>query len=76
MEKSKARLVAKLRKVTNDYKLPETACNSFQLLFHTLQALETDLHQHIHLENNILFPKALLLQSEWVNLNECTTLNH
>ena len=59
-------LLADLRKVTNDYTLPADACNSFGLLYHKLKALEEDLHQHIHLENNILFPKAALLHKELV----------
>ncbi len=69
-------LLAKMRNVTTGYTLPVSACTSFQLLFHKLQALETDLHQHIHLENNILFPKALLLQRELLKINECTPSNH
>jgi regulator of cell morphogenesis and NO signaling len=52
-------LLKSMRALTNDYKLPERACMSYQALYHGLQALEKDLHQHIHLENNILFPRAL-----------------
>jgi regulator of cell morphogenesis and NO signaling len=57
-------LLATLRKLTDGYNLPEGACNSFALLYKKLSDLETDLHQHIHLENNILFPKALKLEKE------------
>ena len=57
-------VLVELRKVTNDYTLPLDACNSFGLLYHKLKALEEDLHQHIHLENNILFPKAALLHKD------------
>ena len=67
-------LLAEMRKVTDGYELPKRACNSFQLLFHKLQNLESDLHQHIHLENNILFPKALLLQNEILK-NETKKIN-
>ncbi|MBB1285091.1 iron-sulfur cluster repair di-iron protein [Flavisolibacter sp. BT320] len=53
-----------LQKITNDYTAPDGACNSFQFLYKKLKALDEDLHQHIHLENNILFPKALALEKE------------
>lgn len=43
---------------------PEDACMSYRVLFAKLQEFQQDLHQHIHLENNILFPKALQLESE------------
>jgi regulator of cell morphogenesis and NO signaling len=57
-------LLAELNTLTNHYTPPAGACNSFKLLYSKLQALEEDLHQHIHLENNILFPKALQLEKE------------
>ena len=47
------------RKLTNQYRLPEDACNSYTYLFEKIKEFEHDLQQHIHLENNILFPKAL-----------------
>lgn len=53
-----------LRSVTNDYTLPEDACTSFQLLYQGLQAFEADLHQHIHLENNLLFPRSLAMEAK------------
>ncbi len=59
-------LLTEIRKATNDYTLPEDACNSFALLYNKLEALEEDLHQHIHLENNILFPKAAKLHKELI----------
>lgn len=49
----------RLRELTNDFQVPEGACNTWRALWHGLEALEKDLHQHIHLENNILFPRAL-----------------
>jgi len=55
-------LLAELRTVTSQYTAPAGACNSFQFLYQKLKELEEDLHQHIHLENNILFPKALALE--------------
>ena len=55
-------LLAKMREITNDYKLPDGACPSFTALFHRLGEFERDLHQHIHLENNLLFPRAIELE--------------
>jgi regulator of cell morphogenesis and NO signaling len=48
-----------MRRLTADYKLPEDACTSFRALYRLLQEFEADLHQHIHKENNILFPRAI-----------------
>lgn len=52
-------LLAATRKLTSDYALPADACPTFQALYDGLQAVERDIHRHIHLENNILFPRAL-----------------
>jgi len=49
------------RQLTHDYVLPADACNSYTYLFGKMKEFEDDLFQHIHLENNILFPKALQL---------------
>ena len=49
----------RLRELTSDYTVPEEACNTWRALWHGLAELETALHEHIHLENNILFPRAL-----------------
>ena len=49
--------LAKLREVTYDYALPSDACPTFRAMYEELQRMEADLHQHIHLENNILFPR-------------------
>ncbi len=51
--------LAKIRELTNNYSLPEDACASYSLLYRMLDEFEDDLHLHVHLENNILFPKAL-----------------
>ena len=48
-----------LRRLTNDYAAPADACISYQTLYRALLDFEADLHQHIHLENNILFPRAI-----------------
>lgn len=52
-------ILKQLRDVTSDYKLPQGACNTFTLTYQKLEALEADLFKHIHLENNILFPRLL-----------------
>jgi len=48
-----------MRRATHDYALPQDACFSYGTLFNALLEFEADLHQHIHLENNILFPRAI-----------------
>ena len=53
-----------IREATDGYQLPEDACVTFGALYSQLQELETDLHHHIHLENNILFPRAAALEEE------------
>ncbi len=56
-------ILRELRALTSDYKVPADACISYQTLYQALQNFEKDLHQHIHLENNLLFPKALELEN-------------
>lgn len=56
-----------IRKLANDFTPPQDGCNSYQLLYKMLADLEADLHKHVHLENNILFPKALALEKELRN---------
>lgn len=51
-----------LRSSSKDYVAPEGACGSYQALYRGLEEFEADLHQHIHLENNILFPRALAME--------------
>lgn len=48
--------------LTNDYTPPSDACNTYKVSFSLLKDFEEDLHRHIHLENNILFPKAEMLE--------------
>ena len=50
-------LLEEIQTLTNNYELPAGACASFELTYKFLKEYEDDLHQHIHLENNILFPK-------------------
>ena len=51
-----------LRQASNGYTAPPDACISFQTLYRALAEFEADLHQHIHLENNILFPRAIEME--------------
>jgi regulator of cell morphogenesis and NO signaling len=51
------------RSATQDYSLPGDACISYRTLYQALQGFEADLHQHIHKENNILFPRAAAMES-------------
>ncbi|TDQ25405.1 iron-sulfur cluster repair di-iron protein [Tenacibaculum caenipelagi] len=53
-----------IAKLSNNYTPPEGACNTFKALYAKLDEFEQDLHTHIHLENNILHPKAILLEKE------------
>lgn len=53
-----------IERLTNGYTVPDDACNSYRLLLQELKDFETALHQHIHLENNIVFPRAIQLETE------------
>jgi regulator of cell morphogenesis and NO signaling len=55
-------IAAEIRAASNDYALPAEACTSFTAFYRLLQDLELDLHRHIHLENNVLFPRAMALE--------------
>mgnify|MGYP003439624308 FL=1 len=59
-------LLVKMRELSKDYKIPEDACSSFTALYTRMETLEKDLHQHIHLENNLVFPKAVELERELI----------
>lgn len=52
-------LLNDIRIFSNNYTPPQDACTTYRLSFAALKAFERDLHQHVHLENNILFPKAI-----------------
>ncbi len=49
----------RIRELTGDFVVPAEACNTWRALWHGLESLEKDLHEHIHLENNILHKRAL-----------------
>ena len=51
-------ILFKIRELTNNYTAPESACTTFRISLEELKEFETDLHKHVHLENNILFPQA------------------
>lgn len=53
--------LCEIRELTSDYVLPLDACKSFEELYEHLQAIEDDLHKHIHLENTVLFPRVIVL---------------
>lgn len=55
-------ILAQLRELTEDYTPPAWACNTYRALLDALLMFEQDMHQHIHKENNILFPRAITLQ--------------
>jgi regulator of cell morphogenesis and NO signaling len=60
-------LFAEIKRLSNGYNPPEDACTTFKVLYQELNEFEQDLHTHIHLENNILHPKAIELEK---NLNK------
>jgi regulator of cell morphogenesis and NO signaling len=55
----------KIAELSKNYNPPTDACNTYKVTFAMLQEFEEDLHKHIHLENNILFPKATQLEKEF-----------
>lgn len=55
--------MASIRALTGGYITPEDGCTTYRVALQELEAFERDLHTHVHLENNILFPKALRLQT-------------
>jgi regulator of cell morphogenesis and NO signaling len=59
-------LLEKIRKDSDHYAPPADACTTYKVSFAALEAFELDLHQHIHLENNILFPKAIELYNKLI----------
>jgi regulator of cell morphogenesis and NO signaling len=55
-------ILGKMREASSNYAVPPDGCISYKTLYSALALLEVDLHQHIHLENNILFPRAVELE--------------
>lgn len=54
----------RIRTLSQNYTVPEDGCATYKVTFAMLNEFEDDLHQHIHLENNILFPKSIALEKE------------
>lgn len=57
-----------IAELTNNYTPPADACTTYRVTFAMLKEFEADLHKHIHLENNILFPKAVTLEKDFVEV--------
>ena len=57
-------LLEQVRTMSNNYQLPDDACATYGLFYKMMEEFESDLHIHVHLENNILFPKALKMEKE------------
>lgn len=55
--------MAEMRSLTDGYQVPADACTTYRVCLQELEAFETDLHAHVHLENNILFPKAIAIET-------------
>ncbi|WP_162127927.1 iron-sulfur cluster repair di-iron protein [Flavobacterium phycosphaerae] len=60
---------AKIAELTNQYTPPADACETYKVTFAMLKEFEEDLHKHIHLENNILFPGAQVLEKQFTILD-------
>lgn len=56
-------MLAELREVTSGFTTPDDACFKYRTLYEAIREFELDIHQHIHLENNILFPRAVELEA-------------
>lgn len=55
---------AAISRITGGYRVPPGGCNTFTVTYHSLKEFEKDLHRHVHLENNLLFPKFLKIAEE------------
>jgi regulator of cell morphogenesis and NO signaling len=60
---SAGQALAKIHEITRDFEVPDYACVTYRALMSGLEELERDLHMHIHLENNVLFPRAQKLEA-------------
>jgi regulator of cell morphogenesis and NO signaling len=57
-------IICKMRELTNNYTPPPVACISHKVVYYKLKEMDNDLVQHIHLENDILFPKAIAMETD------------
>jgi regulator of cell morphogenesis and NO signaling len=55
---------SRIRELTLDYTVPADGCNTYRITMGLLHDFEKDLHRHIHLENNILFPEAIAMEND------------
>ena len=58
------RYMSEIHQISNEFNPPEDACSSYKALYSKLDEFEKDLHKHVNLENNILFPKVIKLEKE------------
>jgi regulator of cell morphogenesis and NO signaling len=56
-------MLERIRTLTRDYGVPDGACTTYVVFLRELEEFERDLHMHVHLENNVLFPRALTLEA-------------
>ena len=59
-------LMHEIRRLSGDFQVPEDGCNTFHVAYAKLAQFEADLHRHVHLENNVLFPAAKRMEQELV----------
>ncbi|HVV46285.1 MAG TPA: iron-sulfur cluster repair di-iron protein [Bryobacteraceae bacterium] len=57
-------LLARMRELSSGYAIPDNACPTYRAFYNGLEEFERDTHRHVHLENNILFPRAIALEKE------------
>ncbi|HVY94773.1 MAG TPA: iron-sulfur cluster repair di-iron protein [Bryobacteraceae bacterium] len=57
-------LLARIRELSSGFAIPDGACPSYRALYSALEEFERDMHRHIHLENNILFPRAIAMEAD------------
>lgn len=62
---SAGELMRRIRQASHGYQPPEDACTSYRAAYEALEEFEKDLHLHVHLENNILFPRAVEMEGAW-----------
>ena len=55
-----------IKDITRNFEIPEDGCNTYRLMMKELEAFVSALFEHIHIENNILFPKSMELENKWV----------
>lgn len=63
------KLIDEIKQLSNNFTPPADACTTFKLCLDELKFFESDLHRHVHLENNLLFPKAMVMQQKQRKIN-------